>query len=182
MNTNAKQSAPIGDVIKFNAAKVTLAQPATARQEEIARRATELGAQAAEGTLDWSDLLKLVKSAEDRAIAKSHFMASYLTHMQAAGKRISQDAARKAFDRKIAEFAPQTSRKAKSNAKRAKGGGRKEKTATGKGETLAPQVTAQRLAAVLHYIAKAQQKYMGDDDVLEVLGEIAAIAGGKRSK
>ena len=41
------------------------------------------------------------------------------------------------------------------------------------------QDVALRLAAVLHYIAKAQAKHAGDDEVLEMLGEIAAIAGGK---
>jgi len=66
-----------------------------------------------------------------------------------------------------------------SNGKRKKGGGRKEKTETGKATTLSEKDVANRLVKCLAYVAKAQEQHAGDEEVMELLGDIAAILGGK---
>lgn len=164
------------EILKFSKAKSIIAVAMTPAQDALYVMGQELGDAAAEDSLAWATALKATKTPADRKVLREGFATAYCT---ATGK--GRKAADNRFDYLARMHAPQSSRKAKHNAKRAKGGGRKEKKA-GKGETLPPQVTAQRLTAVLHYIAKAQVKHMGDDEMLEVLGEIAAIAGGKKSK
>ena len=58
------------------------------------------------------------------------------------------------------------------------GAGRPETEATGTSETLSEKVVASRLVAVLAYVAEAQALFMGEADVLEVLGTIAKLANG----
>ncbi len=162
---------PIG-IVKFNGAKTVIAVAMTDRQIALQEAGEELGYATADSELAWTAALKQIKTPADRAILKSGFVSAYK-----AARNVGDKTAIQAFDRRAAQHAPHTSRKAKSNATKAKSG-RKEKTG-GKGEHVPAQDVALRLAAVLHYVAKAQAKHAGDDEVLEMLGEIAAIAGGK---
>lgn len=173
MENQTKQGNTKGALIKFNAkAKTTIAAAMDARQTALYERGEELGADAGGYIGDFKVALGECRDHGDRMILRAGFVVAYR-----GARGCNEAAAIAAFNYYARSVAPHTSRKAKANAKVK---GRPEKTATGKGKTLAPQETAQRLANVLHYIAKAQAKYAGDGDMLEVLGEIAAIAGGSK--
>lgn len=170
-----KQSKSAGlSFIRFNKAKSMTAVEATSAQRALFVRGEELGAMAAESAVDWAETLRACKTHADRMFVRAGFVSTY-----APLRNVSQDAAIKKFNRLASEYAPHTSRKAKSNANKAKAkSGRKEKTANVK-STLSEKEVAKRLTQALAYIAKAQQQHAGDDEMLEVLGEIASILGGK---
>lgn len=159
--------------IRFNKSKSMTAVEATSAQRALYVRGEELGAMAAESAIDWAETLRACKTHADRMFVRAGFVSTY-----APLRNVSQDAAIKKFNRLASEYAPHTSRKAKSNADKAKKPGRKEKTTNAKG-TLSEKEVAKRLTQALAYIAKAQQQHAGDDEMLEVLGDIASILGGK---
>lgn len=166
------------DLVQFTRAKTIIAAPATPAQTAAFVMGSELGATSAESDIAWHDALKACRvGTPDRIMLRRGFVSTY-----APAKGCSVKQAENRFDYLARTHAPATSRKAKSVAKRAKGGGRKEKTTTGAAEQVNASAIAQRLAAVLHYIARAQQQHAGDSEMLEVLGEIAAIAGGAKAK
>lgn len=117
------------------------------------------------------EALKLVRSQADRDALRAGFVATYMS-VRGVGRKTADQA----FDRRAAKITPETSRKAASNKAKSKAG-RKE-TTDGKVEQLNASAIAQRLAAVLHYVAKAQAEHVGDEEILNLLGEIAAICGG----
>lgn len=174
----SKQSKLAGlSFIRFNKAKSMVARPATDVEIGLFERGRELGTESAEHKLAWQAALKLVgRDHAKRMALRGGFVAAY-----APLRGVSEAAAILQFNRMAAVFAPESSRKAKSNAAKAKAKakpGRKEKTANVKG-TLSEKEVAKRLTQALAYIAKAQQQHAGDDEMLEVLGEIASILGGK---
>lgn len=163
-------------IVNFSRAKTVVAVAMTPKQDALFVMGQELGDATAETTIAWADALKAVKTPADRAILRRGFVSTY-----AATMRTDEKSAGNRFDYLARKFAaPETSRQRKATAKRKAGGGRKAKVATGDNETLAASAIAQRMAAALHYIAAAQQKHMGDDEMLEVLGEIAGILGGAK--
>lgn len=159
--------------VKFSKSATTIAVEASGTQTALFSRGEELGSLAAESSIAWQDALKACKTHGDRMFLRAGFVSVY-----APLRNVSQDAAILKFNRMAAVHAPGTSRKAKSNAKKAKSG-RKEKTGTGKAEKLSEKDVAARLVKALGYISKAQTRHAGDTEMLEVLGEIAAILGGK---
>ncbi len=162
-----------GAVLKFNNAKTTIAPAMTERQYATFEAGEELAYHAVDSELAWAEALKNCKVPGDRAILRRGFVSAY-----ASSRKVSDKTAGNRFDYMARLHAPaKSSRQAKANAKKVKSG-RKEKTA-GKGEHVPAQDVALRLAAVLHYVAKAQTKHAADDEIMEMLGEIAAIAGGK---
>jgi hypothetical protein len=132
----------------------------------------ELGYATVESELAFADALKLCRTPADRLALRSGFVSAY-----SAARKVPEASAIQAFNRRAKVHAPGTSRKHKANAK--KGAGRPE-TKGGKAEQLNALAIAQRLAAVLHYVAKAQAEHAGDEDILNLLGEIAAICGGAK--
>lgn len=160
--------------IRANNAKTMHAVEATPRQNALFAQGEELGAQAADNAFAWEAAIKSIKTPLDRASLKAGFVSAYMPL-----RGCTEKSAKAQFDRLAKLHAPHTSRQAKANAKRAKGGGRKEKTATGKASKLSEKDVAARMVKALAYISKAQSKHAGDSEMLEVLGEIAAILGGK---
>lgn len=158
--------------VKFNKSADTIAVEATTSQSALFALGEELGSLAAESSHAWADALKACKAHADRMFLRAGFVSVY-----APLRNVSQDSAIKKFNRLAAVYAPDTSRKAKSN--KAKKSGRKEKTDTGKAEKLSEKDVAARMVKALAYISKAQARHAGDTEMLEVLGEIAAILGGK---
>lgn len=168
MKTNTQ-----GTILKFNPkAKTVVAVAMTDAQETLYMLGSELGAMIAESDLAWTHVLRLCKNPADRKCVRAGFVPTYM-----GAKGCSEKSAQDRFDYLARKHSPQSSRKKAGRV--AKSVGRKEKTATGVAEQVNASAIAQRLAAVLHYVAAAQAKHMGDGDMLEVLGEIAAIAGGK---
>lgn len=159
--------------VKFNRAKTTIAVEATSAQHALFAKGEELGSLAAESSLAWQDALKACKAHADRMFLRAGFVSVY-----APLRGVSEDSAIKAFNRMASVYAPHTSRKHASNAKRAKVG-RKEKTETGKVSKLSEKDVAARLTKCLAYVVTQQQKHAGDDEITEILGEVAAILGGK---
>jgi hypothetical protein len=138
-----------------------------------------LGAQQAEfdadATQSWRDALKACKTPLDRKALRAGFVDAYRN-----ASHVSEESAQNRFSYLARLYSPDTSRKAKHNAdKGKKKSGRPTEDGAMGGKHIPPQDVALRLAAVLHYVAEAQAKYAGDSDMLDVLGEIAAIAGGK---
>ncbi len=160
-------------LVKFGKSKTVNAVAMTDKQVALHEMGEELGYATAESEIAWAAALKSCKTPADRLILRDGFVSAY---MQA--RSTSEKTAIQAFNRRAAQHAPGTSRKAKANGEGRKGG-RKAKTKTGEGTHVPAQDVALRLAAVLHYVAKAQAKHAADDEIMEILGEIAAIAGGK---
>lgn len=172
-------------LIQFDRKKLVESVEATARQSAAFVMGEELGATSAKNDVAWHDALKACRiGTRDRIMLRAGFVSTYAPTLptKSTTKGTPEERAGNRFDYLARIHAPHTSRKAAHNAKRKAGGGRKEKTATGGAEQVNASAIAQRLAAVLHYIAKAQQDRAGDSEMLEVLGEIAAIAGGAKPK
>jgi predicted extracellular nuclease len=171
MDAKATATATPVSFVKFAKGKTINAIAMTEKETALFETGEELGFATVESEIAWADALKSCKTSQDRLILRAGFVSAYM-----AARKAKEATAIQAFNRRAREHAPHTSRKAKANAK--KKTGRPEKKA-GKGEHVPAQDVALRLANVLHYIAKAQAQHAGDSDVLEMLGEIAAIAGGK---
>lgn len=180
MNANQKPVAAAMKItplalVKFSKSKTTIAAEMTEKQYTIFETGEHLGHAAAGDFYAWSDALKMCKTPADRKVLRAGFVSSYTV----ARKVTAKQAANK-FDYLAREHAPaHTSRQRKANAAKAETRGRKEKEATGTGAVLSEKQVAARLTAALAYIAKAQQSHAGDSEMLETLGEIAAILGGK---
>lgn len=159
-------------IVKFNGAKTTVATAMDARQSAILEAGDALGHTQASADGEWADAIKLCKQPGDRNILRAGFVPAY---MGATG--CTKKSADDRFDYLARKYAAGSSRKKAGRV--AKKAGRKEKTATGAAEQVNASAIAQRLAAVLHYVAEAQQKHVGDSEMLEVLGDIAALCGGK---
>jgi hypothetical protein len=157
--------------VKFNSAKTMDAIEATPKQNTLFAMGEELGAVTAESSVAWSDALKACKSHADRLFLRAGFVSVY-----APMRGVAEKSAIQKFDRLAKTYAPETSRKAKSNKETR---GRKEK-ATKTVSKLSDKDVQSRLVAALAWTAKQQQRHNGDDEVLELLGELAAILGGKR--
>jgi len=175
MNQTTKQSADLS-IVKFTRSKVTRAIEATPKQSAMYARGEELGALTAESDIAWIDALKSAKpGTDDRIMLRRGFIATYAPlhggDDTKAGNR---------FDYLARKFAkPETSRRAKfDKAKRAKGGGRKEKQGATK-TTMSEKTMARNIVACMAFIAKAQAAHMGDDEALKTLGSIAAILSRK---
>lgn len=161
-------------VVPFSKSKTVNAVEMTPKQYAIFEVGEDLGHAAADVGIAWRDALKLCKDVADRRVLRAGFVSAYTS---AAGANVK--AANNKFDYMARLHTPSTSRKSASNAKKAETRGRKEKEETGTGSVLSDKQVAARLTAALAYIAKAQQTHAGDGEMLETLGEIAAILGGK---
>jgi hypothetical protein len=184
-----KKQITIGDVVKFNRAKITDAVAATVRQNTLYNRGYALYGAQGEADMAWQDALKGV-GADERVWLRRGFVKSAVTlagFVDANGDVADDsdayaEAAKRAgnrFDYLARQYAPkESSRQAKSNAKRkrAKGGGRKETTETGKATKGDP---AAMLNAIVMYVGKEMQRHVHDSEMMEVLGHIAILAGKK---
>lgn len=172
MNANQTKTADLS-YVRFGNSKTLNAIAATPAQVGLYEMGEDLGAQQAESSIAWADALKVCKSHGDRMMLRSGFVSTY-----APLRNVSEASAIKQFNRLASVNAPQTSRKAKSN-KETRGRKEKAKAVVAK---LSEKDVAARLVACLAYVAKAQSKHAGDSEMLELLGDIAAILGGKHSK
>lgn len=157
-------------------AKPTIAREATPAETSAYATGFELGSEHAESQAAWKQALASCKSTEMRSALRAGFVAGYAPFCATA------KAAQNRFDYLARMFAPAaTSRKAKSNAKKAKAkakGGRPEKTKATKA-VMSEKTMARNITAALGYIAKMQEKFLGDDDVMPVLGKIAGLLSAK---
>jgi len=193
MNQTTKQSADLS-IVKFTRSKLTAAIEATPRQSGFFERGRLLGALTAEHDIAWEDELRAAKpDTNDRVMLRAGFIETNavlcerraVSKAKAKGKALSKKfdavvSAGNAFDYLARKFAkPETSRQATANtAKRAKGGGRKEKQDATK-TTMSEKTMARNIVACMAFIAKAQAAHMGDDETLKTLGSIAAILSRK---
>jgi hypothetical protein len=174
MQNATKQNANV-TIVPFTRSKTVRATEATPKQDALYLMGEDLGHAAADSHVAWVDALKCVKTPADRSMLRAGFRSAYCA---ALGKSEAQADQRFSYLARL-HAAPETSRKhASTKAKKGKGG-RPEKTESGKGEKLSEKDVAARLVKALAYVSKAQAKHAGDGEMLEVLGEIAAILGGK---
>jgi len=166
MKTNTSLS-----FVRFNGAKTMIAREMSAAELALFERGEELGYAAVEIDVAWRDALRACKLPSDRKVLRAGFVSAFM-----AAARATLKAANNKFDYMARQYAPaSTSRKAKATAETR---GRKAK-AEAVVSKLSEKDVASRLTAALAYIAKAQQDHAGDGEMLETLGELAAILGGK---
>lgn len=162
-------------IVKFNNAKVTLAEPMTDAQTALFETGEELGHAAADNAIAWADALRLCKAPSDRKVLRAGFVSSYM-----AAARVVRKVADSRFDYLARIHAPaSSSRKAKANARKSETRGRKEKMVAAV-EKLSEKAVAARLVAALAYVTDAQRKHMGDSEMLEVLGDLVRILNGEK--
>jgi len=168
MNTPKTQvSKAVGDIVRLSNSKKPIdSDAATPRQIALFERGEELGYSSAAEASEWVAALKDLKDNAERRMLRAGFVSAY----KAATGKTEKDA-QNAFDYLARKHSPTTSRK--------KGAGRKEKAAAGSAEKLSEKDVAARLTRILHYVAKAQTTHAGDSEMLDVLGAIAALAGGE---
>lgn len=161
-------------IVAFTRAKTLIAKPTTAKQEDLVRRGIEIGA--AQGDTDelLVAALKLAKpGTDDRICLRAGFVTGYAPDAPKGSK--AEKAAQNRFDYLAAKFSPGTSRKARHNAaKRAKGGGRKAKTA-GEKTVMSEKTMARNVVATLRYVVKMQEEHAGDEEICPILGKIAEL-------
>lgn len=162
-------------IVKHDKARVTIARPMSADELEAYEIGETLALHTIDGTMHLEDALRACKSVKRRAALRAGFAAVW-----SAARGITIESAERKFNRMAQELTPETSRKAKANAKRKAGGGRKVKAKGGKVDKTdrAPQI----LVAALQWCAKQQRRHAGDDDVMELLGELAAILADRKAK
>jgi len=174
-SNSTKPANVVVEMIPFTSkpAKPTIAREATASESAAYSLGFELGAEHAESQTAWAQALRTCKAPTDRKALRAGFVAGYAPFCG------SVKSAQNRFDYLARMFSPHTSRKAKSNAKKAKAkGGRPEKTKATKA-VMSEKTMARNITAALGYIAKMQEKFLGDDDVMPVLGKIASILSAK---
>lgn len=177
-STSTEPENVIIEMIPFTSkpAKTTIAREATPAETAAYATGFELGSEHAESQAAWKQALASCKSTEMRSALRAGFVAGYAPFCA------NTKAAQNRFDYLARMFAPaHTSRKAKSTAKKAKKakkGGRPEKAKAAK-TVMSEKTMARNITAALGYIAKMQEKFLGDDDVMPVLGKIASILSAK---
>jgi hypothetical protein len=174
--------------IIFKKAKAVIARPTSAAEDALIERGIEMGGAAADVDEQMAAALKSVaKMAKSRrsdamACLKAGFVAEYMSARGCAEKSAIQK-----FDRLRAVHAPETSRKAKSNA--AKGGAHKGKKGAKVTSISAKEGKLQLIVDnVIAYVKAAQEEYKGEtgdvpvETVMDMLGDIAALAKGRTRK
>jgi len=157
--------------VRFNGAKTMIARAMSDAESALFETGEELGYATVESEISWRDALRACKAPSDRKVLRAGFVSAFM-----AAARATLKAANNKFDYMARQYAPaSTSRKAKATAETR---GRKAK-AEAVVSKLSEKDVGARLVAALAYIAKAQENHAGDGEMLETLGELAAILGGK---
>lgn len=172
--SNSKPQNVIVEMIPFGRKppKVTIAREATEKESAAYALGFDLGAEHAESSAAWTQALRQCADKTARASLRAGFVAGYAPFCA------NVKAAQNRFDYLARMFAPaHTSRKARSNARKAKakakqGRPAKESAAV---EKMSEKRVVANVVAALAYIADAQQTHAADGDMLEVLGAIAKI-------
>lgn len=172
----------------FKKAKAVIARPTTAAEDALIERGIQMGGAAADVDEQMASALKSVakmpkaRRADAMVCLKAGFVAEYMS-----ARGVAEKSAIQKFDRLRAVHAPETSRKAKSNA--AKGGAHKGKKGAKVTSISAKEGHLQLCRDnVLAYVKAAQDEYKdetGDvpvETLMDMLGDIAALAKGKTRK
>lgn len=149
MQTNVATTPTLNRAAR-RASRPVVGREYTAREAKLYELGEELGHELAGHDMAFRDALKQCRTPDERRALRAGFTTAY---MQA--RSVNKHAADAAFDRQASRLTPHTSRKAKSNAEKAKRG-RPEKTA-GKATQVSDKQQASRLLNVTRFAEKLRE-------------------------